>query len=101
MISVDDKYFHEYTSILNFLYVCNQRAMNMHKYYYIQLLMEGLNRIYSTSWKPHKCYIGLKIKATDSVHMRHIQKNLPNNAMLVRYKFIYGTISGSHIMYDK
>ena len=49
MILVGEKHFHECTSILNFLSVYNQRAMNAHKSYYIQLLIEGMNRICSAS----------------------------------------------------
>ena len=72
------------------------------KYYYIQLLMEGMNRICSTSCAHHKCYtFRLIIKVTDSVHMMRIQKNLPTNVMLVQYKFPDGSIKGSHITYDK
>ena len=59
MTSVEERHFHECTSACSFLSVHNQRAMIVHKYYYLQLLMEGTNRICSTSCVPHEhCTLG-------------------------------------------
>ena len=50
---------------------------------------------------PQTLYIGLTIKITDSVHIKHIQKNILDNIILTWYGFPNDTISGSHIMYEK
>ena len=49
MISVEDKFFYDYINALSFLSIHSQRATITCKYYYIQLLIEGMNRIRSTS----------------------------------------------------
>ena len=49
MILVGEKHFHECISIRNSPFVYNQRAMNMHKSYFIPQLTEGMNRICSAS----------------------------------------------------
>ena len=56
MILVGEKHSHDCISICSSLSILNQRAMNEHKYYYAQLLMEGTSRNFSTFYKHHTHY---------------------------------------------
>ena len=70
MISVEKKHFRECTNVLNFLSVFNQRAMNILLHMAADEMHE--QNLFHILEAPQILYIGMTIKITNSVHMKHI-----------------------------